>query len=516
MSTSASQLLKKLTISNAKAKIKRLSQSVSAHGHGITKSDLGVVARVRRRRLQLPPGTTIFDIFPNEIIILIIEHMEDVDRDRFSRCSALCFKLVMSSTAHRTLVLTKDSIDQFRDGGACANLRSCIRSLRFEPAKYWSQSINQLSRGEHINQDFLYWRTYYDTMFTKIRISTEALSLFPNVQELFISYKAPRDCEFNLYAAILRGMIGHPICDTLQRLEIQIEREGNEEEFPINHGSYCWTGPDVVSFRQVCEKLWPENKRFLGSDEKLDNNTINSSIGDLVPKLPALREMRIVAYDLPTPFNDLTGLRFEETAFYYIPLAFTSSNFKKLCVETEICAQHEYSGRKGRLDPGFLYGVFSQITDLRIVQTSFGEGDIGRLINRFPNLRSLDITRISRAAYRHIYPSVEGLENYRKIDKLSDLRYLRLPWPYTDRNKRDLIPAKQVKEYVDRLVKEGSDHLETVEFLETKEYGQKKLPFADTNLEFLVERAGERWELDMSKTTTIRDYSYVYSSHIFT
>lgn len=96
----------------------------------------------------------------------------------------------------------------------------------------------------------MHWRHHYDTMFTEIRISTEALSLFPNVQELFISYKAPRDCEFNLYAAILRGMIGHPICDTLQRLEVQVEREGHEYEFPENENCYCWTGPDVLSFEE--------------------------------------------------------------------------------------------------------------------------------------------------------------------------------------------------------------------------------------------------------------------------
>lgn len=124
MSTSATQLLKKLTISNAKAKIKRLSQSVSAHSHGVTKSSSGIG---RRRRLQLPPETSIFDVFPNEIITLIIEHMEDVDRDRFSRCSALCYKLVLSSTTRRTVVLVEDSIKKFQDGGACANFRSGVR-----------------------------------------------------------------------------------------------------------------------------------------------------------------------------------------------------------------------------------------------------------------------------------------------------------------------------------------------------------------------------------------------------
>lgn len=85
-----------------------------------------VVPKRYDQQLQLPPGRSIFDVFPNEIII---EHMPVRDKDSFSRCSTFCYKL--SFPLRRSLVLTPESIEKFQDGGVCQHLRGLIQSIRF-------------------------------------------------------------------------------------------------------------------------------------------------------------------------------------------------------------------------------------------------------------------------------------------------------------------------------------------------------------------------------------------------
>ncbi|KAK6542791.1 hypothetical protein TWF694_006733 [Orbilia ellipsospora] len=377
-------------------------------------------------------------------------------------------------------------------------------TLRFEPPKNWASDITKMDTGYNIShrlhKNRLYDNSphseisYTNSLITKIRIATEALRLFPNVQELFISYEAPRDFEFNILIAILRGMIGHSICDTLQRLELQISREGNVEDFLPPGRTFCWEDPVVLSFDEGCSKLSPGNRTFVESETEHRYEIINSSINEIVPKLPRLREMRIVAYDLPLPFHSSHYLQTQETALYYIPLAF-APNLEKLCVETEFCVPHA-GAPKGVFESQFLHEIFMRVKDLRIIGNNPEKRDLEILVDRFPHLQYLDFGGSNWVRPHEIEPILIA-DYYGQMGKLTGLRYIKLLWPPPDVKNRDYLSPQEIKLWVEDLLKNGLDQLQTVALVGSWRSWNK----ADSmRLQVSVKRTGNgSYELDILK-----------------
>ncbi|KAK6361537.1 hypothetical protein TWF730_005257 [Orbilia blumenaviensis] len=442
------------------------------------------------QQLQLPPEQSIFDILPNEIIITIVEHMQVRDRNSFSRCSTLCYRL--SFPLRRSLVLTPDSIEKFQDGGVCQHLRSLIQSIRFGDS--WVKDISQMPRANEIDDTFRNIEIDFDSLVTKIRVFTQALKLFPNAQELYISYMAPYNCEFNIYTAILRGMIGQPICNTLQRLEIQITRERNIRKLTHYWCATDWIPPEDPSYMDFYSKLSPANQEFLGKEQ--NNFTINKAMSEIVPKLPALTEARVVAHNLPMPMESFEASRFEKTAFYYLPLAF-APKFDKLRIETEQCQDQGYQG-KGRFDYRCLSDAFAQIKDLKIINSHLEKGDLRSLVRCFPQLRRLDLQTIKRN------PVFLTIEDYVLLRKLRNLEYTRLPWSCPRRS--GSIPAEVMKKWVNGMVDNGLDRLQTVELLGSK-YNASSYERTNIDLCFSVRRAEKSCMLDMCGATTKAEYA---------
>ncbi|KAK6536620.1 hypothetical protein TWF281_000847 [Arthrobotrys megalospora] len=465
-------------------------KSLKTKGKNKQRSHPVAVSENRQTQIQLPPGRSIFDVFPNEIIIAIVEHMPVRDRDSFSRCSSLCYRL--SFPLRRSLVLTPESIEKFQDGGVCQHLRGLIQSIRFSDT--WVKDIRQMPRANDIDETFRDVEIDFDALVTDIRLSTKALALFPNAQELYISYMAPHNCEFNIYTAILRGMIGLPMCHSLQRLEFQITRERNIRKLTHYWCATDWVPPENPSYQDFYSKLSPENQDFLGKEQ--NNFTINKVMNEIVPRLPALTEARIVAHNLPTPMEPFGDSMFEKTAFYYLPLIF-APRLDKLRVETERCHGQGYQG-KGRFDDRLLGDILPRVKDLRIISSHLEKGDIRNLVGLFPHLRHLDFQTIERL------PLFLTIEDYAPIGKLKDLEYVRLPWPCPRRS--GSIPAEVMKKWVNGMVDSGLDRLQTVE-LPGSRYSASRYERTDIDLWFSVQRTEKSCMLDMWGATTKAAYA---------
>ncbi|KAF3142588.1 hypothetical protein TWF594_005477 [Orbilia oligospora] len=449
-----------------------------------------VVPKISFQQLHLQPGRTIFDVFPNEIIIAIIEHMPVRDKDSFSRCSTLCYKL--SFPLRRSLVLTPESIEKFQDGGVCQHLRGLIQCLRFGDT--WVKDIRQMPRSNDIDESFRDIEIDFEALVTNIRTYTTALKLFPNAQELYISYMAPHNCEFNIYTSILRGMLGSPICDSLQRLEFQITRERNVRKLTHYWCATDWVPPADPSYSEFYAKLSPENQEFLGKEQ--NNFTINKVMSEIVPKFPALTEVRIVAHNLPMPMESFSDPRFEKTAFYYLPLSF-APKLEKLRIETEKCQVQGYEG-KGWFDNRLLGDVLSRIKDLRVIISHLEGKDIMMLVGKFPHLHHLDLQTIKRI------PLFLTTEDYAPFGKLRNLEYVRLPWPSPRRS--GSIPAEVMRKWVIGMVDSGLDRLQTVQLLGSR-YSASRYERTDIDLQFSVQRTEKSCLLDMWGATSKADYA---------
>ncbi|KAF3318387.1 hypothetical protein TWF173_007799 [Orbilia oligospora] len=326
-----------------------------------------------------------------------------------------------------------------------------------------------MPRSNDIDESFRNIEIDFEALVTNIRISTMALKLFPNVQELYISYMAPHNCEFNIYTAILRGMLGLPICDSLQRLEFQITRERNVRKL-----THYWCATDWVpladpSYSEFYAKLSPENQEFLGKEQ--NNFTINKVMSEIVPKFPALTEARIVAHNLPTPMESFSDPLFEKTAFYYLPLSF-APKLEKLRIETEKCQVQGYEGKEGK--------------------------DIMMLVGKLPHLQHLDLQTIKRI------PLFLTTEDYAPFGKLRNLEYMRLPWPSPRRS--GSIPAEVMRKWVIGIVDSGLDRLQTVELLGSR-YSASRYERTDIDLQFSVQRTEKSCLLDMWGATSKADYA---------
>ncbi|KAK6532943.1 hypothetical protein TWF281_007113 [Arthrobotrys megalospora] len=472
MSTSNPRLLNKLIPSKIITNARRLSKWVPEKSQ--------------------PPRRTIFDVLPNEIIIAIIEQMMDRDRDRFAQCSILCYKFAL--LAGKSLVLTPKTVARFQDGGLRAPVRSFVRSVRFEHQGSWVKSIREMPDLGIIADTMNDPKFKFDALITMIRISATALRLFPNIQHLYISYTTPFSCELNIYIAILRSMIGYPICSTLQRLEFQISR--NVRRIYSQCGGLLRAPPEEPSFETFYSKLSAENQEFLGNIER-GHDTIITSIDGIVPKLPELTEARILTHNLPMYSDQFSNRVLQKTAFYYIPLMF-APKLERLCLETTGGNAPHYAG-KGHIDYQLLGGILPLVKDLRIINGR--RIIIGELADQLMHLRSLHVETVGGSLPYD--DEDDWTQSYRSVCKLKNLEYLGLPLPYEDEFDGWAYP-ETMEGWVRDLLKSGLDRLKMV-VLQGCRYtiiGSGSAAYAIKHyviVRFLVERTGVKWKLDAKR-----------------
>ncbi|KAK6536621.1 hypothetical protein TWF281_000848 [Arthrobotrys megalospora] len=296
---------------------------------------------------QLDPGKSILDAFPVEITILIAKYMTRSTRNNFSRCSVLCYQLCFALRFKPEIILTPDSISLFQNGGLCEPVRRSIRSIRFQSPFFLNPKISK-SEPTHIVNFADFPDHSFESFITQLRTYTAFVGLFPNIRELYVYYYVPFACEFNVYAAILRSicMPGSPTRDTLQRLEIQFQKNPAPNiDGPFAYilrgfvaaiwWLFSWSKstatPAPVSYEDLYSALSSENRNFLGKEEI---NGHNHGLKELVPKLSSLRVARISAYRLATPLDDDRIGIFERSRFYSASLA-TAPKLDTLYVRSE-------------------------------------------------------------------------------------------------------------------------------------------------------------------------------------
>ncbi|KAK6496080.1 hypothetical protein TWF481_002104 [Arthrobotrys musiformis] len=418
-----------------------------------------------------PPERSILEVFPNEIMIAILERMEDKDLRNFSQCSVRCHRL--SFLGKMDLVLTPESIARFQDGGICADLREFIHSVRFEHPDIWLRNASQIEARSTLKLYPTYGLSN-DALLSKIRTSTKALGLFPNIQELFISYKAPWESQMTVYLAILRGMIGHLFCNTLRRLEIQI----------MERRAYICTGcPAHMRWNESLSfnDLSPENEGFIKGQE--DHNTADSLIDEFVPWLPALTEARILADHLPMPYGELAN---KESALYYTFLA-RAPNVRKLKLETQ---NFQRNDRELRFDVEFLQDIFLQIRDLRITTDHINQRDIAGLVDKFRHLQFLDFQVFEGPRRVEL-----GTRDYNLFSSFKELEYIRLPWACSpNHDVSQPVPPSALKTWVNDLLNSGLGHLQMVELLRSTSASAYEA-LRTEGLSFTVERTGKTFKI---------------------
>lgn len=145
------------------------------------------------------------------------------------------------------------------------------------------------------------------------------------------------------------------------------------------------------------------------------------------------------------PMESFVDSRFENTAFYYLPLAFTPK-FEKLRIGTERRQVQGYEG-KGWFGHWLLGVALSRVKDLRIINSHLEKEGIRNLVAQIPQLRHLGFQTIERI------PLFLTIEGYAPIGKLRKLEYVRLPWPSPRRS--GSIPAEVMKKWVNGMPDSG-------------------------------------------------------------
>ncbi|KAK6345804.1 hypothetical protein TWF730_010147 [Orbilia blumenaviensis] len=289
-----------------------------------------------------------------------------------------------------------------------------------------------------------------------------ALSLFPNLRNISISYRIPSAAENNTYVAIFNELCRRPtICNGLEYLQIEAVK------VPEIDPRGCYEQANEL-YEKLYSKLSAVNQEFLGK------KVTNDKVGELLREklrtqgFPLLKKAKISANCITGVMEDPKSAYMKRSAFYYIPLAF-APQLETLHVETtDSCPIFDTYGftekdnSKGRsksdLDPDVL-DVFSRIQDLSLTMyTPPEQKGIQRLVQRFPSLMNLNVRMFNDRA-------CDGYEHnrfpYTAIKKLMNMRNLVLPWP---RSKNGSFASSRLQSAITSWRKAGMTSLERVDF----------------------------------------------------
>ncbi|KAK6516131.1 hypothetical protein TWF506_006041 [Arthrobotrys conoides] len=362
-----------------------------------------------------------FRVFPAELNILILKDLSRKDLYSLSRCSKLCYLLCFPRRFDAgTITLTDGSIRLFQDGGLFEQYRTTIRSIHFSKTVTGTQ-FRPLGTDQEVSE-----------AITQIRIWMDALSLFPKIQELHVSYTIPAVMEKNVYTAVMSAITAQSFYKDLECLEFHIHKD--------TETSYSSDSATLDLYEDIFTILSPENQTFLGP--KIPDDAIDELIKAKVPELPSLTSARISVDGLRSPLINLKTTSCEGSLFYYIPLT-RAPNLEYLWVETltvspkphcDISNTNTLKEYKEKVyaDPNQLHS-FPSVTKLQLIADGIpSKEEIDSLPQIFPNLEVLEISQLKLSKREGgDETSSDGRREHRYdgIGKLKHLVDLTMPWP---------------------------------------------------------------------------------------
>ncbi|KAF3222396.1 hypothetical protein TWF679_005874 [Orbilia oligospora] len=395
-----------------------------------------------------------FRFFPAELNILIIKFLRNKDLHNLSRCSKLCYLLCFPRRFDKSAItLTNGSIGLFQDGGLCEQYRTAIRSIQFGKT-IAGKVLRPLGTDQEIAE-----------VITQLRIWTDALNIFPRVQELYVSYKILPVLENNVYTAVMSAIAAQPFYKDLQCLEFQVSKDTE-------------TG-DPRRYEDIFRSLLPEDRDFLG--QKISKNEVDALIRAKLPELSSLTTARISVDGICTPLISSKTTFWEGSTFYYVPLT-RAPNLEDLWVETLTVSSKPRSNDpkpnslknyKERLysDPGHPHHFTSLI---KLHYTADGipsKNEIDALPETFPNLEVLEISQLELSRREDgsdtsLEDDRDGMHRYDGIGKLKHLVDVTMPWPaYEDAG--PLSPG-YLSGWIYRWIRDEARNLDVVAFEGTR------------------------------------------------
>ncbi|KAK6519459.1 hypothetical protein TWF281_003293 [Arthrobotrys megalospora] len=391
---------------------------------------------------------------PVELVDEILKDLPPADLRRFAHSSRFCYSFTLSAR-FKSIILNPVSIEVFRDGGLCARSRDSIRSVHLKGSKTGNSEKN----------------------FHELRACIEALGLFPNLKELRLSYRTPKEMEANTYIAVMSRIARYEFCNTLEHLELRVSTKSFAN---------LWPEPWPSVYSRIYSSLSASNQEFIG--ELVTQIKVEQLIKEKSPKFPALRSASISRHFIPTPLVNPGTRRLQRSEIYYIPLTF-APNIRELTVESGEPHNIMISCNDNQGFSTEILNMFSQITDLKILQSTVpSEEQFERLAERLPNLETLDIRlsdpRKQENRYYGPYP-------FDKICESRNLKKVTLPWPADyPRN----INSNLIIGWVSRWKAAGVSGLNTVMFRDSR-YIHHNGTRENVIVSFTTAARGGEWEM---------------------
>ncbi|KAF3274258.1 hypothetical protein TWF970_008009 [Orbilia oligospora] len=431
-----------------------------------------------------------FRFFPAELNILIIKRLRNKDLHNLSRCSKLCYLVCFPRRFDTsTITLTDESIRLFQDGGLCEQYRTAIRSIQFDKP-IAGKVLRPLGTDQEISE-----------VITQLRIWTDALNLFPRVQELYVSYKIPPVLENNVYTAAMSAIAAQPFYKDLQCLEFQVNKDAETS--------------DPQRYEDIFTLLLPEDQYFLG--EKISDNEVDALIRAKVPELSSLTTARISVDGICTPLISSKTTSWKGSTFYYIPLT-RAPNLEDLRVETLTVSSkprpngpkpNTLKNYKERLysDPGHPH-CFTSLTKLQYTADGIpSKNEIDALPETFPNLEVLEISQLESSRREDgsdisLEDDRDGMHRYDGIGKLKHLVDVTMPWPaYEDAGSLD---PRYLSGWIYRWIRDGARNLDVVAFEGTRYVMERR-----DEIRVICEVGAAEVEVDLRGDTTVSRYEDV-------
>ncbi|KAK6510853.1 hypothetical protein TWF506_009948 [Arthrobotrys conoides] len=338
------------------------------------------------------------NVLPPEIHLQILESLPRDDQEALSLCSKYYRKICLPFLFER-IVLDGGDASVFLEGGPFEHICRHIKYVRL----HW----RNLDHGREV-KDVDRVKLYID-LHTKMT----ALKLFSSLKTLRVFLKVVESTEIEAYMVLLRVIANSEFRNTLEELEIQIEK--NNYFLSWSSG---WIHTGLIS------ALSTEELSILG--ETVPEDLTPESFTSMTPNLPALKRLTLSIHELPLPIDDLTSDEKKGFGFYYHLLT-SAPQLHELHVNTIIETNpHPFYDTGRELHPDILR-AFSQIKTLSLrIYNGLQDESAQRLTEIFPNLEHLDIQ-----PHPTFGPSTWNSIGcyFNEICNLERLRTLILPWP---------------------------------------------------------------------------------------
>ncbi|KAK6334805.1 hypothetical protein TWF718_010250 [Orbilia javanica] len=347
------------------------------------------------------------NVLPTDLHLPIIERLSARDREAFSACSKY-YRRICVPFIFKNVYFDGEKREIPLEGESFKHIASSVSR------RYPERTIDLVR------------------VYSELRTNLDKLKRFPNLKILRMSLWTFPATEEAIYSAFLRLLAESAFHDTLEELELSIERlsvsagEGERD-------------PKRDAYRNIYSRLPVEYQVFLG--ETLPGDRTLESFRSMTPNLPVLKKIAFFITDLPLPTDPPDSEAFMKYGLYY-HLITSAPKLSELHVDFDggVYRESTYtsyistSPKAATLHPDLAH-VFSKIRtlSLKTIRT-LRSADIERVVETFPDLRHLDIQPYSVYTHRKYYGG--------GVTSLKDLQTFTLPWPSLVG--KELLPLKEL------------------------------------------------------------------------